>query len=55
VLIGLLQSDPEGQLASQPGWRPTAGGRGDSFAMTDFLAYAGVDPAGRRARDPSRA
>ncbi|MBA3333313.1 MAG: hypothetical protein H0U30_04915 [Actinobacteria bacterium] len=49
VLIGLLELDPSGFL-SEPGWRPTLpapfGGTGN-FTMSDFLAFAGVDPASR--------
>jgi hypothetical protein len=47
VLLGLLQADGGSYL--NHGWRPTLpahGGAGD-FGTTDFLAFAGVDPAGR--------
>jgi hypothetical protein len=48
VLIGLLQLD-SGSFLSEPGWRPTLpaafSGPGE-FRMIDFLAFAGVDPAG---------
>jgi hypothetical protein len=54
VLIGLLQTDPAGYLAVEPSWRPLFGSRG-SFAMTDFLTYAGVDPASRHAQQPASA
>ena len=59
VLIGVLRSDPESYLSVEPSWRPTLvtpgrerptgqkrGGRSD-FGMTDFLTFAGVDPASR--------
>ncbi|HVL99412.1 MAG TPA: peroxidase family protein [Egibacteraceae bacterium] len=50
VLIGLLELDPDGFLA-RPGWRPTlpqrSGAVTGQFTMTDFLAFAGVDPASR--------
>jgi Animal haem peroxidase len=49
VLVGLLELDSQSFL-SQPGWRPTLpapfGGTG-TFTMSDFLAFAGVDPRGR--------
>jgi hypothetical protein len=54
VLIGLLQTDPAGFLAVQPSWRPTFGSSG-GFAMTDFLAFAGVDPTTRHALQPNLA
>jgi len=54
VLIGLLRADPQSYLAAAPSWRPTLASNG-RFAMTDFLAYAGVDPATRRARRPDLA
>ena len=47
VLIGLLQSDPASYLAAQPGWQPTLQNPGSGFRMTDFLRFAGVDPASR--------
>jgi Animal haem peroxidase len=47
VLIGLLQSDPASFLATQPGWQPTLENPGAGFRMTDFLRFAGVDPATR--------
>jgi Animal haem peroxidase len=46
VLIGLMQSDPGSYLFAQPGWQPTFPG-GSGFRMTDFLRFAGVDPASR--------
>ena len=52
VLIGLLQTDPNGYLVVQPSWTPTLGS-GGTFKMTDFLTYAGVDPATRRSQQPS--
>jgi len=54
VLIGLLQTDPHGYVVQNPRWRPTLGSSG-KFTMTDFLAYAGVDPAMRHSRQPSYA
>jgi hypothetical protein len=54
VLIGLLQTDPAGYLVAEPSWRPLHGS-GGTFGMTDFLTYAGVDPATRHARQPSYA
>jgi hypothetical protein len=53
VLIGLLQSDPNSYLVQNPNWLPTLQNPGDGFRMTDFLTYAGVDPATRHARHPS--
>jgi hypothetical protein len=54
VLIGLLQTDPNSYLVSQPAWQPALGSSG-VFKMTDFLTYAGVDPATRHAQQPSYA
>ena len=50
VIIGLLKSDPGSYLAVAPRWRPTLPSRvgGGDFRMTDFLTFAGVDPASRR-------
>jgi hypothetical protein len=47
VLIGLLQSDPNSYVVAKPKWKPTLGGAGAAFRMTDFLRFAGVDPASR--------
>jgi hypothetical protein len=55
VLIGLLQSDPTSYLVVDPGWQPTLQNPGSGFRMTDFLTYAGVDPAARHAAQPSLA
>ena len=55
VLIGLLQSDPRSYLAAKPRWRPTLGLRPGEFRMTDFLRFAGVDPAARNAAQPDLA
>jgi hypothetical protein len=55
VLVGLMQSDPSSYLAQQPAWTPTLTTAGSSFRMTDFLAFAGVDPANRHAARPDRA
>jgi hypothetical protein len=48
VIVGLLELDPAGYLTVDPGWRPTlpSAAPGD-FRMTDFLRFAGVDPASR--------
>lgn len=48
VFIGLLQTDPGSFLATQPTWRPTLPSKTGTFRMTDFLTFAGVDPASRR-------
>lgn len=64
VLIGLLQSDPASYVSRQPLWTPsplvnpslwtpTLQRPGPDFRMTDFLTFAGVDPATRRARAPA--
>ena len=55
VLIGLIQSDPSSYLVQKPNWRPTLTAAGSSFRMTDFLTFAGVDPAARHAANPDRA
>ncbi len=47
VFLGLLQSDPGSYLAAQPRWQPTLPAKGGPFRMTDFLTFAGVDPASR--------
>ena len=47
VLIGLLQSDTGSYLVRKPTWTPTLTSAGASFRMTDFLTFAGVDPASR--------
>jgi hypothetical protein len=47
VFVGLLQSDPTSYLAARPGWQPTLPGKAGTFRMTDFLTFAGVDPATR--------
>jgi hypothetical protein len=46
VFINNLRNDPNSYLNVDPKWVPNAGG-GLSFRMTDFLTYAGVDPASR--------
>jgi hypothetical protein len=50
VFVGLLQSDPDSYLTSEPSWLPTlptrSGDTGD-FQTTDLLALAGVDPSSR--------
>jgi hypothetical protein len=45
--LGLLHSDPSSFLAVDPAWQPTLPYAGQSFAMTDFLTFAGVDPQTR--------
>jgi hypothetical protein len=55
VLIGLLQTDPNGYLASESGWQPTVENAGNGFRFTDFLTYAGVDPTSRHAQQPAYA
>ena len=47
VFIGLLQSDAGSYLATQPNWKPTLPSKNGDFRMTDFLTFAGVDPASR--------
>ena len=50
VFIGLLQLDPDSYLSVQPNWLPTLpthDGTPESFRMTDFLTFAGVDPTSR--------
>jgi hypothetical protein len=55
VVIGLLETDPTSYLVEQPGWTPTLQRPGPAFRMTDFLTFAGVDPATRRAKNPDLA
>jgi hypothetical protein len=40
-------------LVQQPAWVPTLQKPGSDFRMTDFLTFAGVDPATRRAQKPT--
>jgi hypothetical protein len=47
VLIGLLETDSNSYLARKPKWAPTLGSADKSFAMKDFLIFAGVDPTSR--------
>jgi hypothetical protein len=47
VFIGLLRADPGSYLATEPRWQPTLPSRTGTFRMTDFLAFAGVDPRSR--------
>jgi hypothetical protein len=47
VLVGLMQTDAGSYLATQPRWRPTLPSETGTFRMTDFLTFAGVDPASR--------
>jgi hypothetical protein len=46
VFVNSLRNDRNSYLNVDPTWVPTVGG-GSSFRMTDFLTYAGVDPASR--------
>jgi Animal haem peroxidase len=55
VLIGLIQSDPSSYLAREPDWTPTLTSAGSAFRTTDFLTFAGVDPATRHTVSPERA
>src|SRR6266850_822006 len=52
VVIGLLQADPASYIVQQPGWMPTLQKPGTAFRMTDFLTFAGVDPATRHTQKP---
>jgi hypothetical protein len=47
VMIGLLEIDSNSYLARKPKWTPNLGSAGKSFAMKDFLIFAGVDPTSR--------
>jgi Animal haem peroxidase len=47
VMLGLLRADPTSYLNMQPGWQPHFGTTGSPYAITDFLRFAGVDPASR--------
>jgi heme peroxidase len=47
VFVGLLQSDPGSWVATRPGWQPGLPGKNGGFEMSDFLTFAGVDPASR--------
>ena len=47
VFVGLLQTDPGSYLATHPRWRPTLPSRTGTFRMSDFLAFARVDPQSR--------
>jgi hypothetical protein len=55
VLIGLIESDPSSYLVREPSWTPSLTSAGSSFRMTDFLTFAGVDPATRYSAVPGRA
>jgi hypothetical protein len=46
VFLGLLEQDPESYVKAKPDWKPTFG-RDGKFETTDFLRFAGVDPATR--------
>ena len=48
VILGLLHADPTSYLTNQPGWQPHLGNTGGDYQITDFLRFAGVDPASRR-------
>ena len=47
VLVGLIESDAGSYLVRQPRWTPNLTSAGAGFRMTDFLTFAGVDPASR--------
>jgi hypothetical protein len=49
VIIGLIYSDPASYVNAKPRWKPMlpSGSARTSFKMTDFLTFAGVDPASR--------
>jgi hypothetical protein len=47
VMLGLLRADPTSYLHQQPRWQPTLGASGGTYAITDFLRFAGVDPDSR--------
>ena len=47
VFVGLLRNDPGSWLTTRPDWQPTLPGNNGTFGMTDFLIFAGVDPASR--------
>jgi hypothetical protein len=53
VVLGLLQTDPASYMVQRPDWTPTLQNAGPAFRMTDFLTFAGVDPATRRAQKPA--
>ena len=55
VIIGLLQTDPGAYLVQRPDRTPTLQDPGAGFRMTDFLTFAGVDPATRHAQKPTLA
>lgn len=55
VVIGMLQADASSWIVRQPGWTPTLQRPGPDFRMTDFLTFAGVDPATRHAQQPNLA
>jgi hypothetical protein len=46
VMLGLLEQDPTSYVKAQPDWKPTFA-RDGKFETTDFLRFAGVDPASR--------
>ena len=46
VILGLLQTDPNSYLSSNPAWVPTLPAKysgSGQFRMIDLLAFAGVD------------
>jgi hypothetical protein len=47
VFIGLLETDPNSWVATEPNWTPTLPPGNSSFRMVDFLRFAGVDPESR--------
>jgi hypothetical protein len=50
VFVGLLQTDPGSYVSARPRWRPELASTNGSFRMSDFLAFAGVDPRSRVSR-----
>jgi len=47
AMLNLLLADPTSYLIRQPGWQPHLGAAGPGYQITDFLRFAGVDPASR--------
>ncbi len=47
VFLGLLRADPNCYLNARPGWHPRLGATNGDYQISDFLRFAGVDPASR--------
>jgi hypothetical protein len=47
VLVDLIEGDPGSYLVQQRRWTRTLTSAGAGFRMTEFLTFAGVDPASR--------